>query len=683
LRVIQSVKVLIIYLLIIYQFSANYLTLFHFSFPTDAEQFENGDVGSIKPAVVNGLDINSPALQDPHGSEDASSNLANKINNECSDASQDISNQGLTGRTVYSKSHSEERISDSISENCASPSNSSHGVLKKKIKISMSSPINDPSPKCQLISPNDTSTNGLPLDHSDSHEIPALGQATACSDLATVKNLVEPASEGKSHASTDMNCDSPGLDQNPVSDSQVVDNALSFKEFDMNDARVKVLEAGPLVNSSQANNTKENNENVDASGSVLNQAITDMNCDSPGLDQNPVSDNDLSLKKFDMNDAHVEVVEAGPLVNSFEGNNAKENDENVDVSGSVLNHAITDMNCDSPGLDQNPVPDSQVVDKDLSLKKFDMNDALGEVLEAGPLVNSSQANNTEENNENVDVSGSALNQDIADMNCDSPGLDQNPVSDSRVADNALSCKEFDMNDTHVEVLEAGPLVNSSEGNNAKENDENVDVSGSVLDHTESDMNSISPGHDRNPVLDSQVTDNALPFKEVDMNDVRDEVVEAGPSVNSSEGNNTKENNKNVDVSGSALNNAFIDMNSNSPRLDQNPVVVSQVAENTLSCKEFDMNDTHVEVLETGPLVNLSEGNNAKQNDENVDVSGSVLNHAGESSLQVRSDLNGELAYEGETNSHLDTKVASKEMHFDETGVNPSGDSTETDRSLNG
>ncbi|CAJ2630240.1 unnamed protein product [Trifolium pratense] len=604
----------------------------------DAEQFENEDV-SIKPTLVKRLDINSSALQDPHGSEDASSNPANKINNESSDASQDTSNQGLTGRTVCSKSHSEEKssedassipankiknessdaspdtsnqglaektvcskshseekssedassnpankiknessdasqdtsnqglagrtvcskshseekLSDSVSEYRTSP-NSSHGVLysiyktchafvDKKNKILTSSPVNDPSSKCQLISPNDISTNGLPSDRLDCPEIPASGQATACSDLGTVENRVEPVSDGKPHAFTDMNCDSPELDRKPVSDSQVADNALSFKELDMNDAHVEVLEAGPLVNSSQANNTKENNESED-------------------------------------------------------------------VSGSVLKHAITDMNCDPPGLDQNPVLDSQAVDNASSLKEFDINDAHVEVLEAGPVVNSSQANNTKENNENEDVSGSVHKLAITDTNSDSPGLDQNPVLDSRVVNNASSLKDLDMNDVHVEVLEAGPLVNSSQGNNTKENNEDVDVSGSVLNHAFTDMNSKSPGLDQNSVLDSQVVDNALSFKVNDMNGAHVEVLEADPSVNSSQGNNTKESNEN-------------------------------------------------------------------------DVSGSVLNHAGESSLQVRSDLNGEIAYEGEKNSHLDTEAASNEMHLDETGLNASSDTAETDTALNG
>jgi hypothetical protein len=150
-----------------------------------------------------------------------------------------------------------------------------------------------------------------------------------------------------------------------------------------------------------------------------------------------------------------------------------------------------------------------------------------------------------------------------------------------------------------------------------------------------------------------------------MNDAHVEVLEAGPLVNSSQGNTTKENNENVDVSGYVFNHAFTDMNS------------------ALSFKVNDMNGAHVEVLEAGPLVNSSQGNNTKESNEDVDVSGSILNHAGESSLQVRSDLNGEIAYEGEKNYHLDTEVASNEMHLDETGLNASGDTTETDPALNG
>ncbi|WJX14726.1 hypothetical protein P8452_04945 [Trifolium repens] len=168
-----------------------------------------------------------------------------------------------------------------------------------------------------------------------------------------------------------------------------------------------------------------------------------------------------------------------------------------------------------------------------------------------------------------------------------------------------------------------------------------------------------------------------------MNDAHVEVLEAGPVVNSSQENNTKENNENEGVSGSVLDLAITDTNSDSPGLDQNPVLDSRVVDNASSFKDLDMNDAHVEVLEAGSLVNSSQGNNTKESNEDVDVSGSILNHAGESSLQVRSDLTGEIAYEGEKNYHLDTEVASNEMHLDETGLNASGDTTETDPALNG
>nr|XP_029151488.1 uncharacterized protein LOC112779189 isoform X2 [Arachis hypogaea] len=61
--------------------------------------------------------------------------------------------------------------------------------------------------------------------------------------------------------------------------------------------------------------------------------------------------------------------------------------------------------------------------------------------------------------------------------------------------------------------------------------------------------------DVNPGLDSQVGDNALSSKEVDMNDARDEVLEGDQSVNLSQGKITKEKNEVVDVSGFVPNHA--------------------------------------------------------------------------------------------------------------------------------
>ncbi|XP_061338639.1 uncharacterized protein LOC133285438 isoform X2 [Gastrolobium bilobum] len=239
-----------------------------------AEKIENGDEVLIKPNMANRLDMDSSALQDPRGSDDASSNPANEINNECSeDASQELNNQVLVGMTVCSKSHSEERLSDSLSDNCVSPSSTSHGVLEKQNEIVTASPVNDklhPSTKCQLISPNDISMTSPPLDAPDCHGIPALGQETACSDPDSANNPVEPIFDRKCDKFTDMNCDSSELDINPVLDSQVADNALSSKEVDMNDAHDEFLEADPSVDLSRENITKENNTNVDVSGCVPN-----------------------------------------------------------------------------------------------------------------------------------------------------------------------------------------------------------------------------------------------------------------------------------------------------------------------------------------------------------------------------------------------------------------------------
>lgn len=231
---------------------------FDFSIPTGTEEMKN-----------------SSALHDPHGSDDASSNPSNEINNECSDASQELNNEVLADRTVCSKSQSEERLSDSISDKCVSPSSTNHGEPEMENKIVMASPAKDklhPSPKCQLISQNDTSVTSPPLDAMDCQEIPALAQETACSDPDSIENLVKSVSDRKCHSFTDMNCDSSELDVNRVLDSQVVDNALSSKEVDMNDACDEVLEADPSVNLSEEKITKVNNENIDVSYSAFNHA---------------------------------------------------------------------------------------------------------------------------------------------------------------------------------------------------------------------------------------------------------------------------------------------------------------------------------------------------------------------------------------------------------------------------
>ncbi|KAK7280126.1 hypothetical protein RJT34_25188 [Clitoria ternatea] len=212
-----------------------------------AERIEDGNKDFIKPNIASRLDMDSLALQDARRSDDTSSSPANEMKNECSDASPELNKQGLVGRTICSKSHSEGRSSDSLSHNCVSPSSTEDGVIEKKNKIVKASSVDDklhPSSKCQLIS-----TSSPPLAASD-HEIPVLDQETTCSDLNSVKDMVEPISDKTYHAFTD--------------------NALSSKEVNMNDAHDEDPEAGPALNLAQENITKEKNGNFDVSGSFCN-----------------------------------------------------------------------------------------------------------------------------------------------------------------------------------------------------------------------------------------------------------------------------------------------------------------------------------------------------------------------------------------------------------------------------
>ncbi|KAK7308058.1 hypothetical protein VNO77_41649 [Canavalia gladiata] len=230
-----------------------------------SEKMGNGDSGLIKTKMENRSDMCSSTPQDPHESDDASSNPANEMNDECSDASQELNNHVLVDGTMLSKSHSEE-LSDSVSDKCVSPSSTGNEALEMENKIAMA-PADDilnPSSKCQSISLNDTSVSSHPLD------IPK-ARGLACS----AENL-----DKKCQSFTTMNCDSSELGINhPVLDSQTEDNTVPSKEVCMNDA-LKVLEAIPLGNLSE-----ENNKKVDVSGSALNHAdqnLLQVRSDSSG-----------------------------------------------------------------------------------------------------------------------------------------------------------------------------------------------------------------------------------------------------------------------------------------------------------------------------------------------------------------------------------------------------------------
>ncbi|KAG5008545.1 hypothetical protein JHK85_027087 [Glycine max] len=55
---------------------------------TGSEKVGNGDNDFFKTKMENRSDMGSSTPQDPHGSDEVSSNSANETNDECNDASQ-------------------------------------------------------------------------------------------------------------------------------------------------------------------------------------------------------------------------------------------------------------------------------------------------------------------------------------------------------------------------------------------------------------------------------------------------------------------------------------------------------------------------------------------------------------------------------------------------------------------
>jgi len=147
----------------------------------------NGDNDFIHTKMGNRSDMGSSTPQDPRGSDDVSSNPANETNDECSDASREL-NQVLVDGILCSKSHSEEMVSDSVSDKCVSPSRTSHRALEMKNKVIDAPPVEK-------------------LVRSHPEDIPnvqALVQETACSDSCSAENL-----DKKCRSFTAMNCDIP------------------------------------------------------------------------------------------------------------------------------------------------------------------------------------------------------------------------------------------------------------------------------------------------------------------------------------------------------------------------------------------------------------------------------------------------------------------------------------------
>ena len=68
-------------------FACVYKFSFCFFFLTGSEKVGNGDNDFFKTKMENRSDMGSSTPQDPHGSDDVSSNPANETNDECNDAS--------------------------------------------------------------------------------------------------------------------------------------------------------------------------------------------------------------------------------------------------------------------------------------------------------------------------------------------------------------------------------------------------------------------------------------------------------------------------------------------------------------------------------------------------------------------------------------------------------------------
>lgn len=227
------------------------------------EKMDNGEEVSIKPKLADRLDDFSNQ-QDPDGSDNADSNPANEINDARIDASQEMEDEALSDKTVHSKAHSEDKLSDSASEKC-SPSGTTHVVMERE--NSVKDDLNT-SGKNEVISLNDTSVDDVhPEDAPDCPENCTLAPETAPSDLNLTEDMAEPDSEQKSNLPTAVNGDSSENERN-----HVVDNMVSSEEVDMNNNIHEVQKAFPSGGLSEENITAQSNKNADISDSVLTSA---------------------------------------------------------------------------------------------------------------------------------------------------------------------------------------------------------------------------------------------------------------------------------------------------------------------------------------------------------------------------------------------------------------------------
>ncbi|KAI4345630.1 hypothetical protein L6164_012732 [Bauhinia variegata] len=120
------------------------------------------------------------------------------------------------------------------------------------------------------------------------------------------------------------------------------------------------------------------------------------------------------------------------------------------------------------------------------------------------------------------------------------------------------------------------------------------------------------------------------------------------------------------------------MDCDPPAVETNPMLDSQVQDNAISSEEDDINDVHEDLEALPSSRGLSEENVTEGMNGNVNVSGCILNSSDKISLQMRSNLNGEVAYEKRKLDH-GTEVVSNVDGSVESGFDASdGDTSETD-----
>ncbi|XP_054821184.1 uncharacterized protein LOC129320061 [Prosopis cineraria] len=226
------------------------------------EKVENADKVSIKSKLAD-RSADSSNHQDPDGSANMDSNPVNEIYDECYDASEEIKNQVLSDRTVCSKSHSEDRLSDSTSDKCSSPSDTSHVALEMENYVQDN--LNT-SGESRVISLHDASVDVHRSDAPDCPENCTLVQETAPTDPSLKGDLVEPVFDRESCLPTLVNGDSSEHDVNPV-----VNTMLLSREVGKNNTN-EIHKAVPSSGLSEENITTQSHENADMSDSILNHA---------------------------------------------------------------------------------------------------------------------------------------------------------------------------------------------------------------------------------------------------------------------------------------------------------------------------------------------------------------------------------------------------------------------------